>query len=199
MRHEFRPGFGRVLCVVIGAICAAALVVLGAQDPEGGLRAAPWLLLLAGACWALFWRPRVVVDDGGVRLVNVVRTIDLPWPSIVAVDTKWALTLVTVYGRFAGWAAPAPGLRQTMLAGREETAHLPAGTVADGVIRPGDLPSSPSGGAALLIRHRWEALRDAGYLENPRLERDHPPITWHVSTIVGGTVLTTLAVVAMVV
>jgi hypothetical protein len=198
VRHEFRPVFGRALCVVVGAICAASLVMLLVQDPVDALRAAPWLLLVAGACWALFWRPCIVVDDGGVRLVNVLRTIDLPWPSIFVVDTKWALTLVTAFGRFTGWAAPAPGLRQILLAGREETAHLPSSTASADGIRPGDLPSSPSGGAALLIRRRWEALREAGHLENPRLEHESAPITWHVGTIVAGLALVALALVALV-
>ena len=86
------------------------MVALSSSDGPSALwRAGPWLALVAGACWALFWRPEVVVDDGGVRLVNVSRTIDVPWPSIQAVDTKWALTLITAYGRFTGWAAPAPG------------------------------------------------------------------------------------------
>ena len=44
-----------------------------------------------------------------MHLVNVLRTIDLPWPAIQLVDTKWALTLVTAYGKFTAWAAPAPG------------------------------------------------------------------------------------------
>ena len=55
----------------------------------------PWALLVGGACWATFWRPRVEVSDAGVRVVNVTRTIDIPWPALRDVDTKWALTLDT--------------------------------------------------------------------------------------------------------
>ena len=47
-------------------------------DPVELIPALPWLALVVGACWALFWRPCVVVDDAGVRLVNPFRTIDVP-------------------------------------------------------------------------------------------------------------------------
>ena len=111
MHHVFRPSFGRVLTVFVGGVAGGTLVVLLATAPATALRAAPVLALAAGACWALFWRPAIEVDDGGVRVVNPLRTIDLPWPSILAVDTKFALTLVSAYGRYTAWAAPAPGPR----------------------------------------------------------------------------------------
>jgi hypothetical protein len=194
----FRPGFGRVLTVVVVVVCAVALVAVALQGPLAALRTLPWLLLFAGGCWALFWRPEVVVDDGGVRVVNPFRTIDLAWPAILAVDTKWALTLVTSYGRFTAWAAPAPGLRQTLRSSPTETKHLPKSTMRAGGVRPGDLPSTSSGSAALLIRRKWEELRDAGYLDDPRLERDRAPVRWHVPLLAAGVVLAVLAVVGAV-
>jgi Bacterial PH domain len=200
VREVFRPGFGRVLCIAIGVICVASMVALIATDGPSALwRGGPWLALVAGACWALFWRPEVVVDDGGVRLVNVFRTIDLPWPSIQAVDTKWALTLITSYGRYTGWAAPAPGMHEAVRATSRDANHLPASAWSSDGIRPGDLPSSSSGSAALLIRRRWEQLRDAGYLDEPRLERESPPVTWHRTTIAVGLVLVALSVTGLLV
>ena len=98
VREVFRPTFGRVLTIAVGACCALALVVVAVNDPDGALLVLPWLALVAGGCWALFWRPHVVVEDSGVRLVNPFRTVVLPWPSIHAVDTKLALTLMTAYG-----------------------------------------------------------------------------------------------------
>jgi hypothetical protein len=200
VREVFRPGFGRVLCIAIGVICVVAMVALVATDGlAAGWRGGPWLALVAGSCWALFWRPEVVVDDGGVRLVNVFRTIDLPWPSIVAVDTKWALTLITAYGRYTGWAAPAPGMHEAVRATSRDAEHLPASAWSSEGIRPGDLPSSPSGSAALLIRRRWEQLRDAGHLDDPRLEHDAPPVTWHRNTIASGVGLAVLCVIGLLV
>ena len=148
--HEvFRPWFGGRAAVVIAAICAATLVALFATDGLDALPPLPWLALVAGACWAMFWRPEVAVDDGGVRLVNVLRTIDLPWPAILAIDTKWALTLITAYGRFTAWAAPAPGIHEAMRATKRDAKDLPESTFARRGHPPGDLPSSPSGEAAI--------------------------------------------------
>lgn len=194
----FRPRFGRVLTVAIGVICAVSMIALIATDGVSAVwRAGPWLALVAGSCWAVFWRPAVVVDDGGVHLVNVLRTVDLPWPSIQAVDTKWALTLVTAYGKFTGWAAPAPGAHAAVRATHRDAEQLPPGAWSSEGIRPGDLPSSPSGSAALLIRRRWEQLRDAGYLDDPRLEHERVPVTWHGTIIAAGLGLVALAVAGL--
>ena len=126
VHQVFRPWFGRALSVGIGAVVRDRAGGAAVRRSGDGAARRAWLALLAGSCWAVFWRPQVVVDEGGVRLVNVLRTIDLPWPSIQAVDTKWALTLITAYGRFSGWAAPAPGARAT-LPGRQAGGQAPPG------------------------------------------------------------------------
>lgn len=198
MRHVFRPWFGRVLTVAIGVICLVALIGLVADNGVRDLvRAGPWLALVAGSCWALFWRPCVVVDEGGVELVNVLRTIRLPWPSIQAVDTKWALTLITAYGRYTAWAAPAPSIYGSFRADRRELRHLPTSSYVGDTVRPGDIPSTPSGEAAMVIREHWERLRDAGHLDDPRLEFDRAPVRWHRGVMAAGAVLVALAVVGL--
>ena len=193
--HEiYRPWFGRILTIVICGICAVTAIVVAWRNGVRELvQVAPWLVLVAGACWAAFWRPHVDVSDGGVRLVNVFRTIDLPWPAITAIDTKWSLTLETAYGTFTAWAAPAPGVRGAVRATRGDGKHLPSATY-----RPGDLPSSASGEAAVLIRRQWDALRAAGHLDNPRLEHEHAPITWHVAILAAGLALVVLGIVGIV-
>lgn len=194
----FRSSFGRALTVVVAAVCAVGLVATAVTDGPGALaRSAPWLALAAGACWALFWRPRVEVSDGGVRLVNVTRTVDVPWPAVEAVETRWALTLHTTYGKFAAWAAPAPGRTSARKATLEEfRAARRAG--ADVEVRVGDLGTSASGGAAALVRRRWEELRAAGHLADPRLEHERVPVHWHVATMAGAVLLVALGVVGLV-
>jgi hypothetical protein len=200
VRDVFRPWFGRALTIGVGAICLLSLAVLVVTDGARALvQVGPWLALVTGACWTTFWRPEVVVDDSGVHLVNVLRSVHVPWPAIQAVDTKWALTLVTAYGRFTAWAAPAPGVHQAVRATRHDAEHVPVSALSGHGIRPGDLPSSPSGEAALSIRRRWERLRDAGFLDDPRLEHERVPAVWHTATIVGGVVLVALGVVGLVV
>ena len=91
-----KPWYGRPLTVAIAVIAAAIVVVTGTLegwDVAAGL--APWTALFTLACWACFWRPEVRVTDAGVTLTNVTRTIEIPWPALQAIDTRWALCLVT--------------------------------------------------------------------------------------------------------
>jgi hypothetical protein len=188
--QTFRPAFGRWLTLALWILSIIALVAVLFQSPAAALRTAPWLALLGGAAWAAYWEPRVVVDVAGVHLVNVLRTIDLPWPAIQRIDTKWALTLFTAYGKFVAWAAPAPGGMSASRLSRRAGAGLPQSTFgAYGTIRPGDHPDSPSGAAAAVVRRQWEELRDLGFLDDPRLEFSKPPVQLHLRTIVAGAVL----------
>lgn len=198
MHAVYRPAFGRVLTVVTGMICVVTAAVTAVS---GGFRdfwqVVPWLALLAGGCWATFWRPRVEVSDGGVRIVNVTRTIDLPWPAIEGVETRWALTLVTAYGRFTAWAAPSAGRAPARRAARVDLRVLGRSI---GTKNDHDPDSSPGAAvdAAGIVRARWEQLRAAGHLDNPVLERDSAPVRWHVETIAIGAVLVLLAVIGAV-
>lgn len=200
MDYRYRPGFGRVLTVLVCCLCVIALLITMFHDGLGpALRSLPWLALVGGACWAIFWRPAVLVDDAGVHLCNVLRTIDLPWPSILVVDTKWALTLITPYGKFTAWAAPTSSRRSGREISPGDVRKLPSSTLGPGgSIRPGDSPDAPSGQAAMVIRRRWEDLRDAGHLENARLEFDHAPVSWHRTTIAVGVLLLGLAIMGIV-
>ena len=193
----FRSTFGRVLAGSVFAICAVGLVIsLKDSGFTAVWQAGPWLALVALAVWATYWNPQVTVDDGGVHLVNVLRTVDLPWPAIQRVDTKWALTLVTAYGKFMAWAAPAPGgIATARAAAKSDLRGLPESTYgAQRSIRPGDVPTSPSGAAAAEVRRRWEELRDAGHLDDPRLEHERVPVTWHWPVIAAAVVLAVLGV-----
>jgi len=176
--EEFRPPFGRGLTVVVAVLGVVVVVVAATSDIGDALVTMPWVLLFTACCWAIFWNPRVVVADGGVRLVNVTRTIDVPWPSITDVETRYALTLVTAYGRFAAWAAPAPSaagaLRMTM---RARTRAVGDGEVE--AVTMGEIAGTASGDAATIVRRRWDRLRADGFLDDPRLEYDKPPIHWH--------------------
>jgi hypothetical protein len=177
--EEFRPASGRVLTLVVAFVGIGAVAfVAGTSGVEDAFLTLPWVLLCTATSWAIFWNPRVIVSDGGVRLVNVTRTIDIPWPSIVDVETRYALTLVTTYGRFAAWAAPAPsagGALRTAMRSRPpavDGAEVEAVTI-------GEVPGTASGDAAQLVRRRWERLRADGFLDDPQLEFDAPPIRWH--------------------
>lgn len=189
MVEEFRPTFGRGLTVVAAVLGVAVVAFLVPTSGVGdALATAPWVLLFSACCWAIFWNPRVVVSDGGVRLVNVTRTIDVPWPAIVGIETRYALTLVTAYGRFAAWAAPAPSaggaLRTAM---RSRPRALDSDDEVEAVTM-GEIAGTASGDAATIVRRRWDRLRADGFLDEPRLEFDAPPVRWHwqIGLVVAG-------------
>lgn len=189
----FRPGFGRVLAVVVWVLCAVA-VVSGLVEGPGNWRWFPVVAFVAALVWAAYWRPAVVVTPAGVELRNVLRTVELPWPSIELVDVHYALTLETAWGTYSAWAAPAPSRARARTSGPSDMAHLPESTYGSGrTVRPGDLLSSDSGQAAALVRRRWEEARDAGLLTDARVERDRPVVRWHTGVIV---LLVALAVVS---
>lgn len=191
----FRSRSGRIMTVLIAVLCAGGLIASAASAGiVDTLRILPALLLIALLGWMLFWRPVVEADDAGVRLVNVLRTIELSWPEIQRIDTKWALAFQTSHGVVTAWAAPAPGRHAVYAATRQDGVHLPESTYVDGTVRPGDLVTSDSGHAAYLIRLRWEELRDAGLLgesEYPRLR-----VHWQWPLIATALALTALTVLA---
>lgn len=193
MQQVFRPRFGKWLTIVFTTFCLVGLIgVAFSSQPGALLEVGPWLLLAAGICWALYWRPEVRVDDSGVTIRNVLRTIRVPWPAIQDVTTKYALTVETSYGNVTAWAAPAPSRHAAMRTSKNELKTLP--TMQKGsAVRPSDVPTTDSGAAAAVVRRHWEGLRNAGYLNNPRLENQELPVVWHVATIAVGSLLVVLA------
>jgi hypothetical protein len=183
--ESVRPWWGRALTIAIAAIGLAVTIWTGIGDSwTDAALTAPWMALLTLTCWATFWRPRVAVSDAGVELVNVSRTVFIPWPALHDIDTKWSLTLITAYGRFTAWSAAAPGARGSLLSlgGSRDEHGQPSPRGEPAVVRPGDLIDSPSGSAAALIYRRWDKMRAAGHLDEPQLERDRAQVTWHVAT-----------------
>lgn len=180
---------------VIVALCVVALVSSMVHDGFSALwTVGPWMALVALVMWAAYWNPKVIVDDGGVHMVNILRTVTVPWPAIKDIETKWSLTLVTAYGKYTAWAAPAPGgMAAARAANRRARLGVDQAGHGDDATHVSATQSSPSGFAASTIRDRWEQLRRDGHLDAPRLEFDRPPITWHWEMMAGVVVLTALA------
>lgn len=182
--------FGRVLSIVVFAACAAALVLTVVQGRwVDALQLLPVFSLVALLTWAAFWRPAVIVTAAGVTFRNVIRTIQIAWPEIRRIDTKYALTLETSHGTVSAWAAPAPGRHSVFSAVRQDGANLPESSYLAGTVRPGDLITSDSGQAAYVIRTHWERLRDDGHLDAATSEFTKLRVTWHVRTLAAVAVL----------
>ena len=191
--ETFRPTFSRGTAGAVIALCAiSAVAVLLSGRTVDRVQIIPWLVFVAAMSWAMYWRPCVEVSAGEVKVVNVTRTYDIPWPAIEGIDTRWALTLETTYGRVRSWAAPAPG-RQLLRRIDRGDLTIPGYRVGD-VARPSDLSGTESGAAALIVRQRWQALREDGFLDDARLEFERMPVTWHWDVVIGLPLLLAVAV-----
>ncbi len=190
----FVSGYGRVLTVA-AAVVAVAIIVGEAttRDLRTLLVAAAFSAAGGLAAWALFWRPRVEVSDGGVLVVNVTRTIEIPWPVFVAAEAGWSLVVTTTQGRWTAWAAP--------------RASATGAALRRGRRRQPD-SSAPRAGrerataevVAQAITQRHDELVSAGHLDGARrvAEREgiRPAVSWHVATIAGVLALVSLGSVA---
>ena len=162
-----RPVFGKVVVILMWLICAIALAsLISVLDLLVFLRYAALIAFAAYGAWILFWSPSVTIAPSGVTIRNLLRSYDVSWPAIQRVDTKFALTIFTTTMKIVAWSAPQPDRFTALRTSRAEIRHLPESSYGvGGSIRPGDLPGSASGLAALYVRRYWEQLRDAGYLD----------------------------------
>jgi len=191
--YVYRSRTALAVAAVMLALAGLALVNLAMGGWAVLWRWGAVPLWLAYTVWGLFLVPRVLVDQTGVTVVNLARTIHLEWGAIQRIDTRWALTLFTAQGKVTAFAAPAPSNYSIHRARPADFKGLPETTYVTGSIRPGDLPHSPSGHAALVVRERWEALRDAGKL--PPANKGTLAVTWHKIGLGGWLALSVAAVV----
>ena len=151
------------LAVAMVATSTVGVVLSVAADADA-LRVFGAPLVLFGVLgWAAFWRPHVEVSDGGVRVVNTFRTVQVPWPAITEVDGRYGLRLQTALGSVTSWAAPAPSGRTRAREGSSEAAEV--------------------------VNQRLAELRAAGWLDHPVLERDSLETTWDVPVVAAATLL----------
>lgn len=188
---EFSSSYGRALTVAAGAVALAAVISVGVQDGLGEVvRALPLVGLVVLVIWALFWRPAVVVSDGGVLVRNPLRSTHIPWPTYRGLTVQWSLVLHTTDGDLTAWAAP----RSSGTAAR-----MRRGTSDDEVVtatKDARLSGTAEDVAAAIdARHR--ALSDAGFLRDAEQARTaggiRPERRWHVATIAALVVLVAAA------
>lgn len=168
LRSRSSRALGAVM-VLLGALGLASTLLAG----RGAVAtyAGP-LAVFALLGWAAFWRPHVEVSDGGVRVVNTLRTTEVAWPALEEVEGRYGLRLLTAYGPVQAWGAQAPS----------------------GVGRARSRDSE----AAEVVRGRWDALRAAGHLDHARLEHDVAPRRWHQATLGALVVLLALSLAGLV-
>lgn len=126
----FRTRLAQGLAILVAVIAVVALVAYATEaGPTAALTSVAPVALVVALGWAVLWRPRAVVDEDGVTLVNIVRTVRVPWQRFRSADTRWALSITTTQGRtYSSWAVPAGSGFGSRLApsGRMFGEHSPA-------------------------------------------------------------------------
>ncbi len=154
-----RPSGSRVLAVLTWVVVVGGTLTMVVSDRGDLAHSLAPLAFISLLVYVTLWRPAVAVDDRAVRLENTLRRIVVPYPQLLEIDTRWALTLHTTAGRYVAWAAPASGRRHTSLPSHSARHGLEAGADPAGGVRSSAVPDTDSGAAALAVRTRWEASR----------------------------------------
>jgi hypothetical protein len=175
-RLVYRPALPRALAV--GYLLFGGWLLLGTVTITGPVEAVGWAGMLVGAGsvgYAVLWRPAVVVDTEGVLLINMLRTVKIPWAVLDAVDTRYALTLTASGRRYVSWAAGAPGRRAAPWPGPGPGDGAGGGRgggkpwvlpdrrwspTASGVDRASRDLRSGAGAAAFMVEQGWLGWRD---------------------------------------
>jgi hypothetical protein len=104
-----RPG-SSVTVGVIGGLAGLALLVPGLlTEPRSWTLISTTVLALV-LLWLFVVRPSVILHAEGLRIVNPLRVVDLTWPVISEVRSRWALEVVAEGRKYTAWGVPAdPG------------------------------------------------------------------------------------------
>ena len=94
----------------VGAVAGLALLIPAlATSPRSWILISSVVLALV-LLWLFVIRPCAVIHADGIRLVNPMRVVDLTWPAISEVRSRWALELFADGKRYTAWGVPSdPG------------------------------------------------------------------------------------------
>lgn len=193
--HVFRTPMAQIMTIAIAAVAVVAMAYFVMVDGARELwRSGPVVLLIVVIVWLVFWRPRVVVSDGGITVANIARTVHVPWPLFTAVDSQWSLAVTAGGHKISSWAIPASSgmAARTRRPSRAETVRTwpEAGRFA---------PHARSANAdtvAMTIAQRHQDLRGAGHLDQPTVGALAVTTTWNSTELLvlaGAVVLAALS------
>ncbi|HET7476773.1 MAG TPA: hypothetical protein VFJ97_12230 [Dermatophilaceae bacterium] len=154
-RRVFRQRGPVAMAVLFGVVAAFLLVsVVSAWDTDPEPAFLAWVLFAIVGIWALFVRPAVVLQQRGVRLCNIVRDVEIPWPLVQEVDHRWNVKVWSGDRAYTAWAisskAPRPSARAQLLGLTPGRPDPP---------RPADGPAAPRGVNASVVAEAIRATR----------------------------------------
>lgn len=108
-RTTLRPG-SAIGVGVAGALACLVLLVPALLSADRNWTLISSVVLALVLIWVFVVRPCAVLHEEGVRLVNPLRTVDLTWPVIDDIRSRWALELFSNGRKYTAWGIPAdPG------------------------------------------------------------------------------------------
>jgi hypothetical protein len=104
-RHVFRQRSPLGLAAVYALTAALVLLSVArtwAANPQPLF--ASWVLFGLAVAWAVFVRPAVLLEPGGVTLRNLVRDVHVPWAVLSDVRVRWNLQVFAGERGYTAWA-----------------------------------------------------------------------------------------------
>ncbi|HHU10376.1 MAG TPA: PH domain-containing protein [Intrasporangiaceae bacterium] len=185
IRHRVGWVFVGFTLLVTGPVFAAAFVPVRPTTAAIAVTA----IVLTVISYIYFVAPRIVVAEEAIRVENSWREHTVPWGALIDVDTRFQLTLLTAQGAVHVQAAPSPGGFSAMRAKADEDfATSRVSRQRGGALRPGDLPNSPSGALASVIRGHWQDLVESGAIDTAQVSATRLRVA-HLVLTLGGVAL----------
>jgi hypothetical protein len=105
MQHVYRQRSSVGLaagCGVLGVLLLLSLARDWASYPRPLFVA--WVVFGLAVAWALFVRPAILIDVGGVTLRNVVRDVHIPWTLLTGATSRWNVKVMVGDQGYTAWA-----------------------------------------------------------------------------------------------
>lgn len=156
----FRPTSNIVMALVtfvMSALMAITMIWQGGQ--RDALIAVAWAATASSIAYLVFWRPKVILFDEGITIVNPFLTITAGWDLVDAIDAKYTMSLLIADKTIYAWAAPAPSRYHSRSIHETELRGMRFNDQS--MIRPGESPRSHSGAATYLARTKLENFRNS--------------------------------------
>jgi hypothetical protein len=119
-------------------------------------------LILAVVAYLIWIKPKMVLRDSHIEVVNPLSTVVIPYAEVVELNTKWTLAITHSRGKTKVWVAPAGG-KQRWIADKK------FGWLSS------DIPLSPSRGIEMesMSTSLHSFSGQAAYMIQERIKRIH--------------------------
>jgi hypothetical protein len=163
MNETFRPRSNFVWAgvSVVLIVLFAANIFLVTQNTVQAISELMLCFILGTVVYLIWIRPKLVLKDDVIEVVNPLRTELIPYSEVQDLETQWALTIIHSGGKTRVWVAPASG-KQRWIADQRLGLYGRRVPMSESRTHGSEAMSaslsSVSGQAAYLIRERMKRL-----------------------------------------